>query len=301
MKPRRLIVNADDFGLNKGVTDGIVRAHLEGVVTSTSLMANMPGREYATSLRSSVPGLSIGVHLTLTQGRPVLPPEQLSSLVDSKGYFYSYPEAIRRFKHRRASSKEIEAEFRAQICWLKEHGIAPSHADSHHHIHLYPCSIGAYRAAIVKEGIPYSRAPRHWSYPAVGIIGGPHGGGTIRRLAVSAYMEYLQRITLRRMILPKSCVTAHPRFQHKWTNIAEGWSQILNNLPPGDFELGCHPGLLDNSASQPDEIADRRALELLVLTSQEIKDIIANREIQLIRFPDLNGHSNPKYAYNTPA
>lgn len=288
MKRRRLIVNADDFGMSKGVTDGIVQAHLEGVVTSTSLMANMPCSEYAASLRSSVPMLCIGVHLTLSQGRPVLPPERIPTLVDSNGAFHEYSEAIRRLKRREFLPSEMEAEFRAQIAWLKARGINPSHADSHHHTHLYPCSIGAYRAALLKEHIPYSRAPRHWSYPAAGLVGGPHGGGTIRRVMVSAYMEYLQRVSLRKFILPKSSVTAHPEFQRKWANIGEGWSQTLRNLPAGDFELGCHPGFPESNLSEADAIADRREIELRFLMSQEIKDVIAQREIHLIRFTDLN-------------
>jgi chitin disaccharide deacetylase len=286
-KQTRLIINADDFGLNKGVTDGIAQAHREGVVTSTSMMANQSASEYAAAMLRELPDLSVGVHLTLSQGRPILPAASVPTLVDAHGEFYGQSEVIRRLSRWMFSTSEIEAEFRAQILWLKQRGIALTHADSHHHIHIYPSSIGSYCAALRAEGITRSRASRHWSWPAVGRMGGPHGGGTATRLLKSAYMEYVQRVTLRRFQLPDSCVTAHPRFQRNWNEIGRGWTLSLKNLPAGDFELGCHPGFSETGLNSVDELEGRRELELQVLTSQEISGMIASRQIELIRYTDL--------------
>lgn len=288
----RLIVNADDFGLSKGVTDGIARAHREGIVTSASMMANQPASEYAVAMLPELHNLCIGVHLTLSQGRPILPAEQVPSLVDANGEFYGQSEVIRRLSRWVLSTSEIEAEFRAQIQWLKHRGIALTHADSHHHTHLYPNSIGPYCAALRAEGITRSRAPRHWSWPAVGRVGGPHGGSTATRLMKSAYMEYIQRVTLRRFQLPDSCVTAHPRFQRNWNEIGEGWTLSLKNLPAGNFELGCHPGFSGTGLMATDDLAGRRELEFEVLTSQKMKDMIASRKIELIRYTDLQRFQN---------
>lgn len=287
MNQCRLIVNADDFGFSKGVTDGIVTAHLEGVVTSTSMMANMPASEYAAEVHQKVPSLAVGAHLVLSQGRPILPPERVPSLVTSDGCFYSYAEVISRLSRWKFAAAEIEAEFRAQLQWLRAHGVQPTHADSHHHVHLYPSSIGPYRAALMAEGVKSSRAPRHWSYPSKGWFDGPHGGGKVRKTVVAGYMAYLQYVNLRPFTLPDLCVTAHPAFQRSWKQIGEGWTRTLRHLPDGAFELGCHPGVSDELSCASDEIAERREIELGVLTGQQMKDVVRERGIRLIQYGDL--------------
>ena len=86
---KRLIINADDFGLTPGVTRGILDAHINGVVTSTSAMMNSP--HIAASLAAAqqdAPNLGMGVHLVLTWGKPVLAPEKVPTLVDDTGHFY---------------------------------------------------------------------------------------------------------------------------------------------------------------------------------------------------------------------
>jgi chitin disaccharide deacetylase len=283
----RLIINADDFGLTKGVTDGIARGHRQGVVTSTSMMANQSASAYAAALLPELPELSVGVHLTLSEGRPVLPAGHVPTLVNASGEFYGQSEVTRRLSRWKFSTSEIESEFLAQIRWLKNLGVTLTHADSHHHMHIYPNSIGPYCAALRAEGITRSRAPRHWSWPAVGRIGGPHGGGTITRLMKSAYMEYVQRVTFRPFQLPDSCVTAHPMFQRNWSRIEEGWALTLQNLPAGTYELGCHPGLKDPDFFEADDLATRRELELRILTGPQISSTISDRKIKLIRYTDL--------------
>jgi predicted glycoside hydrolase/deacetylase ChbG (UPF0249 family) len=144
MTGARLIVNADDFGMSRGITDGIILAHRYGFVRSTSLMVNMPAAEYAVSRAAAVPQLSIGVHLNITAGRPVLPSEKVPSLVDATGRFHGAAKMSRKLWQWRAARSEIEAEFRAQIQWMKERGVAPTHADSHQHMHIYPAAIGPF-------------------------------------------------------------------------------------------------------------------------------------------------------------
>lgn len=92
----RLIVNADDFGWSRSITDGILCAHREGIVTDTSLLANQPASEYGISQLPSVPRLGVGIHLNLCSGAPVLPAEQVPSLVGADGNFHSAPEMLRR-------------------------------------------------------------------------------------------------------------------------------------------------------------------------------------------------------------
>src|SRR5690242_13644670 len=118
MSGASLIVNADDFGLSRRISDAILFAHRSGIVTSSSIMANQPASEYALGLLRKEPSLGIGIHLNLTAGRPVLPASQVASLVDANGNFYSPPALFRRLLQCRISAVEIAAEFRAQIRWL---------------------------------------------------------------------------------------------------------------------------------------------------------------------------------------
>lgn len=127
----RLIVNADDFGYSKGVNYGIIAAHQYGVVTSATLMVNMPGAEHAFELMRQYPDLRVGVHLTLTCGRPLA--DDVPSLVDEEGKFLSYEDI---FAH--ARPEEIEVELTRQIERFLAAGFGPTHLDSHHHVHGHP-------------------------------------------------------------------------------------------------------------------------------------------------------------------
>ena len=71
----RLVVNADDFGMSPAISRGILRAHHEGIVTSTSLLGNTPDLPQARAMLAEAPALGVGVHLALCGGRPVAPPD----------------------------------------------------------------------------------------------------------------------------------------------------------------------------------------------------------------------------------
>ena len=86
---RKLIVNADDFGFNKEITDGIIRCHQQGCVTSTTLMANMLAADYAADRSKTHTNLSVGVHLNLTSGMPLSNPQDISSLIDSNKQLFN--------------------------------------------------------------------------------------------------------------------------------------------------------------------------------------------------------------------
>lgn len=133
----KLIVNADDFGLSRGVNHGIIDSHLYGIVNSATMMMNMAGTEHALELARKNPGLRVGIHLVLTCGKPLL--TDVPSLVDEKGNFKSQSYLI---KTKDILLEELEREWTAQIERFLSAGIEPTHFDSHHHVHtweeLYP-------------------------------------------------------------------------------------------------------------------------------------------------------------------
>jgi predicted glycoside hydrolase/deacetylase ChbG (UPF0249 family) len=287
MNTRRLIINADDFGLSHGITDGILRAHRDGIVTSTSLMVNQSASEYAIAQIPQAPKLSVGVHLNICEGQPVLPPSQVPSLVTKNGTFLAPELMIRKLWRCQISFREVEAEFRAQIRWMKDRGVMPTHADSHRHMHHYPSAILSYYRALVKEGIRWARGLRHRASPNDGVVGGPYSGSILRRMTVSAYSEFFQGMVLRKLFFPDSCIVLHPRYRGKLELLTDGWTAVLENLPDGFYEVGCHPGTYEAGFSEHDEICERREIELSVLTKPHLRSVVERNHIELIAYPQL--------------
>ena len=230
MRAKRLIINADDFGWSRGISDGILLAHREGIITSTTLMVNQPASQYALELASQAPKLGVGIHLRLCDGFPVLAPSQVRSLVDQEGKFYSISETRRRLWRGRVSGEEIEAEFRAQIRWMKDRGRVPTHADSHHYIHLHPQVFGPFCRALRLEGIRRFRSPYQTCWPRDGRMWNGHGGSIGRRFSVAAYMRLL-RFCSRDLASPDSWVDAAPQFRGNLDLLGEGWKRLVDNMP----------------------------------------------------------------------
>ncbi|MCY8836793.1 chitin disaccharide deacetylase [Bacillus atrophaeus] len=129
---KSLIINADDFGFSRGVNLGIIDAFQRGVLTSTTLMTNMLEMEHAVLLARGNHELGVGVHLTLTAGRPLL--SGLQTVTDEDGNFrkLSYYQGFFDI-----DLDEVYQEWRAQIEKALSCGLHPTHIDSHHHIHTY--------------------------------------------------------------------------------------------------------------------------------------------------------------------
>lgn len=127
----KVIFNSDDFGYSYGVNYGIVDAYQRGILTSTTLMANMPGFEHAVRLKKELPDLGVGVHLTLTCGKPLL--NNVHTLTENGSFkplsFYQQPFQI--------DLQQLYQEWNAQIQKVYRAGIVPTHLDSHHHTHTF--------------------------------------------------------------------------------------------------------------------------------------------------------------------
>lgn len=149
---KKLIINADDFGYCKGVNYGIIEAHTDGVLTSTTMMANMPGFDHAVELHQQYPNLGIGVHLNLTTGSPVL--NHLKTIVDTDGNFHSQAYYKESFT---VDEKEVYDEWKAQIEKILATGIQPTHLDTHHHANLF----GAFNETYFKLADEYNLPVRN--------------------------------------------------------------------------------------------------------------------------------------------
>ena len=141
-----LVVNADDFGLCRGVNLGIVEAFQKGVVRSTTMMTTMPGVEDATRLAQENPGLGIGVHLTLTAGKPIT---GSNVLADDVGNFFRSKDMVMELP-----AEAIEKEFICQIERFLKLGLQPTHLDSHHHVHKMNNVFDAFAAVASRYDLP---------------------------------------------------------------------------------------------------------------------------------------------------
>ncbi|KAB8331707.1 ChbG/HpnK family deacetylase [Scytonema tolypothrichoides VB-61278] len=133
------IINGDDFGFSHGVNQAIIKAHKEGVLTSTSLMVTGEAFDEAVDLAHAHPTLAVGLHLVLVCGRAALPPSQIPHLVDSIGNFpYSAPISGLRYQFIQATHEELRQEIRAQLEKFRSSGLRLSHVDGHLHMHVHP-------------------------------------------------------------------------------------------------------------------------------------------------------------------
>jgi predicted glycoside hydrolase/deacetylase ChbG (UPF0249 family) len=284
---KRLIVNADDLGLSRGITDGILLAHLQGIVTSSSFMVNQPASQYAVRQIHSVPTLDVGIHLNLCQGRPVLPSKAVPSLVGGDGCFLSPVQMARKLTFWQASSKEIEAEFCAQIDQAMDLGLKPSHADSHHRFHFYPVAAMAFERAVRSRGIFRARAARKVYWPADGNASQAHAGSLLRRTSVYAYNEFLQNVLFRRLTLPDAGVAFHPAFRGRLEKLPSAWHFTLKNMPEGTYEIWCHPGFPEPGFSEADRLKQQRFLEIKILTAPQLSANVRDAGIELTAFNQL--------------
>lgn len=266
---RYLIVNGDDFGLSPGVSRGILRAHREGILTSTTFMVNLPWAAEMALLLKEAPNLGVGVHLNLTTGAPVLPPEQVPSLVGAEGQFVRSPWRVLT----RIRPEEARREWAAQV----EKGIAllgrmPTHLDTHRFLQAYPPLCEAMLAVAREYGIKAVRILNPQFVP-VGIFQrwSPAGFLVNRALRKSAKMTRESGLAC-----PDETVAGD-------FDLA-GLLQRLDRLGEGTTEMVSHPGEVDESLLRLTSLREQRLVELAALTAPEARRRVAERGIQLVHF-----------------
>ncbi len=132
---KKIIVNADDFGLTKEISDRIIKIYKKGNLSSTSLMVNTPATDYAINLAKKNKGLGVGLHLNLTEGRSIL---GKSTLTNSQGFFLNKFQINSRVLLNKIKCSDIKDELEAQYNYLNNKGLILTHIDSHQHIHMNP-------------------------------------------------------------------------------------------------------------------------------------------------------------------
>ncbi len=244
---RRLIINADDFGFTPGVNAGIVHAHVSGVLTSTTLMANGDAFDDAVRLAQANPTLDIGAHLVLVQGHSLLTgkplpetPRQLLIVLAMRGL-------------------DVYAELKLQIEKIRAAGIRLSHLDTHKHTHLVPSVFRAVVALANEFSVPWVRLP--------------------------PVPDRARLLSPRRCQAEREAARSLPRLSSDRHAHRNNLRQALQHVPEGTTEFMCHPGYLNAGLKgAATRLKESRVRELEALTSPRIKELIASQEIQLSPF-----------------
>jgi hopanoid biosynthesis associated protein HpnK len=285
---RRLIINADDFGLTGGVNRAIVEGHQHGVVTSSTLMANGAAFEDAVRRAETVPRLSIGCHVVLVDGSPVLEPEQVSTFV-SRTHPVRFGDGIAKFSARaltgRVDSDQVQAEVAAQIQKLQSAGISVSHLDSHKHTHMFPSVFRPLLRAAQTCGVRAIRNP----FEVIRIslaVGRPalwkrYGEVQLLRNLASRFRKAAKEAGVMTPDGTLGIVVTG-------TLDEQLFRLIIEKLPEGTWEFVCHPGYSDTELDGVrTRLRQSREQELKVLKSPETRDLLARSGIELISYRDL--------------
>ena len=190
--PRRLlIVNADDFGLTERISAGIVRAHREGIVTSTSALALGPAFPKVAHWLADDGGLGVGVHLAAVgEDPPLLAATEIPTLVDRRGRLSgSYKGLVARMVTGQVDVADLEREFTAQLEAVMAVGVRVGHLDAHQHLHLWPPVGRVVLALAIRFGIPAVRVPRYRGFSPLA-VGVTVLGQRLARAAAGAGLRY---------------------------------------------------------------------------------------------------------------
>ena len=283
---KQLIVNADDFGASPGVNRGILHAHQHGIVTSTTVMINLPdaaaGLEHALA---NAPDLGIGLHLNVTAGAPVSPPEQVASLLDADGQFVHIDAWATRFAqidpdHLR---REIQAQFDR---FASLAGRPPDHLDAHHHAtYLHPAGLQTMIALahahgdLPMRGIPVTASDEEMVATLRGIF---------PTFDVSLAHSLIEQLNAVLIAGPAPFWPA--RLEMGFFGPHATLGDLLNILTaladPSLTEIMCHPGYIDDLPARS-QYRDRRPDELGHLTHAATLECVRAENIQLITFGDL--------------
>lgn len=288
---RNLIVNADDLGWTQGVNRGIAEAHRNGIVTSTSLLANGGAFEEGVRTARESPRLGVGVHLNLSDGKPVASPERVKSLLDENGDFSGGPEALLlRLTAKKVETKEVETEWNAQIEKVRAAGIRPTHLDGHKHVQMLPGLFAVALRLAKKHGIEAVRVAHEASSLRAALTsGGEPAGVTLKQGVQARGLKLLARDA--REMTERAGIGAADYFcgiAQTGVLTKKGLQQLLASLPEGTTELMCHPGYADADLERSaTRLQKSRQAELEILTDNEIRKSIATLGIRLINYGEI--------------
>lgn len=287
---KQLILNADDFGMTRGVNEGIILAHRDGVLTSTTLMANGPEFDDAVSRAKLNPKLGVGCHLVLVGGPSVAPREKISSLADANG---NLPTSLAGLVGRLSSGliriTAIERELRAQIEKIRSAGIEPTHLDTHKHTHAHPKVMEAVGRVAKELGIMRIRKPMENLRDSWQSTRHETAGRTkelIAAAAARAVTPWFQAIARKYGLLSPDYFLGLAMTGGLGPAALR---RMVDTLSDGSTEIMFHPGICDTDlARSGSRLLEQRETELQGLLDPGVRSALMERDIRLISYRELH-------------
>ncbi len=269
---RRLIVNADDYGLCAEVNAAIEELVAAGRLRDVSVLANGQSLDSAIRFLRSNPDVSVGAHMNVVEGCPVSSAVEVEMLTDRHGVFVGLPELMIRWVRRPfVVSRAVELEWRTQLGHLFDAGICLSHMDSHQHLHAFPLAWPLAVRLGHEFGIPSLRLPRERNLVPLRRVGAWGLGASL---------------TVSQLMVSKSGLRHNNHFLGFKRTGAYGFDELLSDLKTlstGVTELALHPSVADE-APYPGLFGNRERQALL---NSALPDILAELEIELTTWSNI--------------
>jgi predicted glycoside hydrolase/deacetylase ChbG (UPF0249 family) len=268
------VVNADDFGLTSGVCDGVLRAHADGIATSTSALVAAPAFDaHAPALRDS--GMGVGLHLCVVgEDPPLLTAREIPTLVDRRGLLpLTWSSYLRRAATGRIDPSDLGRELGAQAGKLRTIGLRVDHVDAHQNLQLWPSFAAVAIDVAIDLGAPVLRvaSSERWSPTGIGVR---HLGSRVRRTAERAGL-----------VVPDHAGGLDGAGHLAGPRLAEEIAALGRR--GGHADLAVHPGLADDPDRRRYEWGYSWAAELDALCSATAVDAVRRAGFRLGTFDEL--------------
>ncbi|MGX7419851.1 carbohydrate deacetylase [Carnobacterium gallinarum] len=260
---KKVIINADDFGYSSAVNGGIIQAFKKGILSSTTLMANMPGCDEAIELAKKNPTLGVGGHLVLTCGKALT---SSNSLVDSEGKFFKLNE----YKKYRSEMKdeEIFNEWSCQIEYLINNGVELTHLDSHHHVHTFSENLEITKRIAEKYHLAFRNA-----FDLENQISLPYQKG------IKGFDDLMNEAAIRDM---------SSSYHEKKDQCLDEIKVILERIEEQEItELMVHPAFVDEMLYFNSSFNLARMREVEILSDPEVEKLFKSYEIEIVCYRDV--------------
>ncbi|MBO6293142.1 MAG: ChbG/HpnK family deacetylase [Selenomonas sp.] len=275
---KRLIINADDFGRHELINQAVEKGVTEGCLRSATLMPGGKAFESAVAVARRHEALGVGIHFTLVNGYPILPPQEIPSLVTAEGVFFDdYTVLVKNFLSGRVNLEEVRAELAAQLNKLEGAGLKLTHADSHQHMHTLPGIIDIVLALSKASGIKALRTPRtplfSGEFGGLGQLIGRLGLGSLACLA--AWKAERKGLA----------TTEHFAGIVAGEAVSEAYLlDFIRQLQPGTTEVMMHPGL-DNRVLIPECAWEHDfEAELAAIVSPAVRELAVSEQVEITNF-----------------
>jgi hypothetical protein len=284
-----LITNSDDFGLTRSITDAIIDTHINGIMTSTTLMANMEGTDYAIQKAKEISTLGVGIHFNLTEGKPLTEQYKIPLLLNNLGEFNNNAAQRKNFLFGKEKQKQAELELSNQLSYLIDNGVIPTHFDSHHHITGTPVAFMASMNVAKKYQINRARITNIDILYSDDYFGGIGSKFKRRIIAFPKMLIHQSNKNILRAnnfrtpdtkILPSRVLPLESSYINQFI-------KSLSVLRDGVTEISFHPGYANSYPKDSDKTSALRLRDLEIANSKKVMEFIKNQNIQLISFKDL--------------